>query len=157
MGEVESADEVADAIDDERLRSDPLEAEVTSPNVEEEPLSTVAAVELDEVPVIESVKLTLEPDRMDCICEDATENVESDAIDCIDDEGVIRLEAPEVDFGTVAVAPLELPADDAVSTLETLGSKDAEAEAGILDGMDANAVGVCEVYVLEEESVTVEA
>ena len=157
MGEVESADEVADAIDDERPRSDPLEAEVTTPNVEEEPLGTVAAVELDEVPVIESVKLTLELDRMDCICEDAIENVESDAIDCIDDEGVISSEAPDVDFGTVAVAPLELSADDAVSTLETLGSKDAEAEAGILDAMDANAVGVWEIYVLEEESVTVEA
>ena len=142
MDELESVDEIADAIDDERPRSDPLEAEVTSPNVEEEPLSTVAAVEPDEVPVIEAVKLTLEPDRMDCICEDSIENVESDAIDCIDDEGVIGSEAPEVDIGTVAVAPLELSADDVVSRLETLGSKDAEVEVDILDGMDENAVGV---------------
>ena len=149
MGEVESADEVADAIDDDRLRSDPLEAELTSPDVEEEPLSTVAAVELDEVPVIEAIKLTLESDRTDCICEDAIENVESDAIDCIDDDGVISSEAPEVDFGTVAVAPLELSADDVVSALETLESKDAEVEAGILDGMDTDAI--------EEESVAVEA
>ena len=157
MGELESADEIADAMDDERPRSDPIEAEVTSPNVEEEPLSKVAAVELDEVPVIEAIELTLESDRMDCTCEDAIENVESDAIDCIDDEGVVSSKAPEVDFGTVAVAPLELSADDVVSTLERLGYKDAEAEAGILDRMDPNAVGVWEAYVLEGESVTVEA
>ena len=157
MGELESADENADAIDVERPRSDPLEAEVTSPKVEEEPLSTVAAVELDEVLVIEAIKLTLEPDRMDSTCEDAVEDVESDAIDCIDDEGVISSEAPEVEIGKVAVAPLELSADDVVSRLETLGFKDAEAEADILDGMDANAVGVWEIYVLEEESVTMEA
>ena len=100
----------------------------------------VAAVELDKVPVVEAIKLTLESDKIDCICEDVIGNVESDAIDCIDDEGVSSSETPVVDFGTVAVAPLELSADDVVSTLETLGSKDAEAEAGILDGVDANAV-----------------
>ena len=154
MDELESADKIADVIDDERLRSDPLEADVTSPNVEEEPLSTVAAVELDEVPVIEAIKLILEPDRMDCVCEDAIESEDSDAIDCIDDEGVISSEAPEVETGTVAVAALELSADDVVSRLETLGSKDAEAEADTLDGMDMR---VWEVYVLEEESVRVEA
>ena len=140
MDELESADEIADTIDDERPGSDPLEAEVTSPNVEEEPLSIVAAVELDEVPVIEAIKLTLESDKIDCICEEAVGIVESDAVDRIDDEGVSSSETLVVDFGTVAVAPLELSADDVVSALETLGFKDAEAEAGILDGIDANAV-----------------
>ena len=71
MDELVSADEIADTIDDERPRSDPLEAEVTSPDIEEEPLTIVAAVELDEVPVIEAIKLTLESDEIDCICEEA--------------------------------------------------------------------------------------
>ena len=109
------------------------------------------------MPVTEAIKLTLEPDKMDCVCEDAIESEESDAIDCIDDERVISSEAPEVETGTVAVAALELSADDVVSRLETLGSKDAEAEADILDGKDAKSVRVWAVYLLEEESVRVEA